>query len=203
MLIVCYILSLSRRETRLNLMAWKSNANRYGSVAITIHWVSAAAIVAMFALGFLAANTQDPLVKATLLRAHVPLGILVLALTVGRLGWWWFFDRRPQHVLGSPRWQALSERFVRVLLYLLIIVMGTSGISLTVLSGAVPVLFFNSGHPLPDFWTYIPMVAHFAAAFILLGLVGLHIAAALYHQFYKRDRLLARIGIGSPRAPST
>jgi len=33
-------------------------------------------------------------------------------------------------------------------------------------------------------------------AFALLGLVLLHVGAALYHQLVRRDRLLARMGIG-------
>jgi cytochrome b561 len=176
-------------------MAWKSSASRYGSVAITLHWVSAAAILAMFPLGFLAANTADPNIEATLLRVHVPLGVLVLVLTVARLAWW-LFDRRPGQLLGMPRWQELVERLVRALLYVVLIVMGSSGIAVIALSGAAAVLFFGATAPLPNFWGYVPMTAHFLGAFFLLGLAGLHIAAALVHQFHKRDRLLARMGIG-------
>ena len=175
-------------------MSWKSSAHQYGGVAMFLHWVSAAAILGLFALGFLAANSADSATKAALLRFHVPLGILALVLTLLRIGWW-FFDRRPQQLLGLPNWQATSERFVRTLLYLLILVMGASGIGLLVLSGAGAILFFGAPRPLPDFWNYPPMVAHFAGAFALLGLAGLHILAALYHQFYKRDRLLARMWV--------
>ena len=37
---------------------------------------------------------------------------------------------------------------------------------------------------------------HGLGAFALLGLVTLHVGAALYHQLVRRDRLLARMGIG-------
>ncbi|HEX4112569.1 MAG TPA: cytochrome b/b6 domain-containing protein [Stellaceae bacterium] len=177
-------------------MAWKSSTDRYGAIAIAVHWVSAAAILALFALGFLAANTADPGVKAALLRGHVPLGILALVLTVFRIGWW-FVDRRPAQLAGMPRWQAASERIVRTLLYVLILVMGASGIGVMLLSGAGAILFFGSPKPLPDFWNYVPMNAHFAGAIALLALAGLHILAALYHQFYKHDRLLGRMWTGS------
>jgi cytochrome b561 len=112
-------------------MAWKSSIDRYGAVAIAVHWILAAAILALFTLGFLAANIADPALKAGLLRGHVPLGILALALTVFRIVWW-FFDRRPSPLLGLPGWQAVSERIVRVLLYVLILVMGASGIAVMV-----------------------------------------------------------------------
>ncbi len=173
-------------------MSWKSSSHQYGGVAIALHWLSAAAILALFALGFLAANTVDSAAKAALLRGHVPLGIIVLVLTLLRIGWW-FVDRRPQPLSGMPGWQAASERVVRVLLYALVLVMGASGIATMILSGAGAILFFGAPGPLPDFWRFPPMTAHFAGAIALLALAGLHIAAALYHQFYKRDRLLTRM----------
>ena len=51
--------------------------------------------------------------------------------------------------------------------------------------------------PLPDFWTYPPLRAHLTAAIALVALVCLHVAAALYHHLYRRDRLLARMGVGT------
>lgn len=177
-------------------MSWKSSASTYGLVAIALHWVSAVAILAMFPLGFLAANTSDPNVAANLLRVHVPLGVLVLILTLARLAWW-LVDRRPGPQPGMPHWQELAERLVRGLIYVVLILMGSSGITLLALSGVAAVLFFGAAAPLPNFWAYVPMMAHFVGALLLLALAGSHIAAALYHQFYKRDRLLARMGIGS------
>jgi cytochrome b561 len=54
--------------------------------------------------------------------------------------------------------------------------------------------------PLPDFDTLAPRAVHGATAFLLLGLATAHVAAALYHQAVRRDRLLGRMGIG-PLAP--
>jgi cytochrome b561 len=177
-------------------MSWKSSSERYGNVAIAIHWVSALAILALFVLGFTAANSDDELRKAALLRAHIPLGILVFALTVLRIVWWWFADRGPAPLAGMPSWQIRSEHFVRILLYVSVLVMGASGIGLLVLSGAGPVLFGGSAEPLPHFWNYPPMRAHFLAAVLLLGLACFHVAAAFYHHLFRRDRLLSRMGIG-------
>ena len=177
-------------------MSWKASTGRYGAVAIFIHWVSAAAILAMFALGFMAANAADPTTQAALLRFHVPLGLIVLILTVLRL-LWWLVDRRPAPLADQPRWQITTERMVRILIYVAILIMGASGIALVVLSGAGAILFFGAPGPLPDFWHFAPMRGHLAAAIVLLALAGLHIVAALHHQFYRRDRLLARMGLGA------
>lgn len=173
-------------------MSWKGTADRYGLVAIAIHWVTAAAILALFGLGFAAANASDPALKAALLRGHVPLGAAVFVLTLIRL-LWWALDRRPDPLPGLPSWQERSERLVRAGLYTLIIVMGVSGIGMMIASGAPAVLFFGAPGPLPDFWNFAPMYGHFTAAILLLGLAILHICAAIYHQLYRRDRLIERM----------
>jgi cytochrome b561 len=178
-------------------MSWKSSTGRYGAVAIFIHWVSAGAILALFALGFLAANAADLAAKAALLRGHVPLGLAAVALTLLRL-LWWLIDRRPAPQPGQPGWQTAVERTVRAAIYVAILVMGASGIATIAPSGAGAILFFGAPGPLPDFWHFAPMRAHLTAAIALLALAGLHIMAALYHQFYRRDRLLGRMGIGAP-----
>ena len=153
------------------------------------------AILALLVLGFRAAGTADPATKAALLRIHVPLGLFILAITILRLGWW-VLDRRPDRAAGMRLWQLMSERLVHALLYITFLVMGVSGIGMMVLSGAGSILFGGSAQPLPNFWDYAPRAPHGLAAFALLALVGVHVAATLYHQFGKRDRLLARMGLG-------
>ena len=176
-------------------MAAKSTTDRYGTVAVTIHWVTAAAILLLFGLGLAAANAPDPGVKLVLLRIHVPLGIAIFALTVFRIVWW-FIDRRPRPLAGMPGWQVTAEGAVRLLIYALVLVLGASGIVLLLLSGAPAVLFFHTPGPLADFWSFPPMMAHYLAAFALIGLAALHVAAALCHQWIRRDHLLARMGVG-------
>jgi cytochrome b561 len=181
-------------------MSAKSAPDRYGSVAIAIHWLTAGAILALLVLGLSAANTPDPALKATLLRAHVPLGVAVFALTIFRI-MWWFIDRRPQPLAGLPRWQVSAEAVVRVLLYAFVLLLGASGIAMVILSGAGAVLFGGAPGPLEDFWRFPPMRAHFISALALVALVCVHIAAALYHHVHRQDRLLVRMGIGRA-APS-
>jgi len=175
-------------------MPARSSGDRYGTVAIAIHWLSAAAIVVLFVLGLAAAYSGDPGAKAALLRAHVPLGLFVLLLTLLRIVWW-FVDRPPAPPAGASRWQSSAERAVRLLLYAAIVVLGASGIGLLALSGAGAVLFFGAPGPLADFWRFAPMAVHFVMALALLALV-VHVAAALYHHLWRRDRLLARMGVG-------
>lgn len=177
-------------------MILKGNSDRYGPLAAALHWVSALAILAMLALGFIAARSPDPALTATLLRIHIPLGVLVLALTVTRIVWW-LFDRRPAEPAGQPRWQSIAAHTTHGVMYGVLILMGASGIGLTALSGAGAVLFLAAPGPLPDFTSFAPMKAHALGAFAMVGLLCFHVGAVVYHQFYRRDRPLARMGIGT------
>ena len=176
-------------------MTLKGDAHRYGSVQVALHWTSATAILALLVLGLMAA-TGGSAQKATLLRVHAPLGTLLLVLTIARVGWR-FFDKRPDKLAQQPRWQAFTARITHALLYAVTILMGVSGIGLMVLSGAGAILFSSAPGPLPDFRDFRPLAVHGAGAAAMVGLLCLHIGAALYHRFYKRDCLLARMGVGT------
>lgn len=172
-------------------MSLKSSSTRYGSVAIAIHWLSALAVVLAFAAGFTLANVG---VSPGVLIAHIVLGNLVFLLTLLRLVWWWLADKRPPLPADQPRWQQWAAHAVHASLYVILMLMATSGITTVILSGAIPALM--SGAPLPDFAGILPRVAHGIMARILLLLFVAHVGAALFHQFVRRDHLLARMGVG-------
>lgn len=173
-------------------MTMKSSADRYGAVAMAVHWLSAIALLGLLWAGFTAANTIDEAAKIQILRLHTSAGIVVLALTIFRICWWFFADRRPEQVAGVPRWQAVSARGVHLLFYLVVIVLGASGIGLMALSGAGDVVW-GDAVGLPDFREYGPRMPHGLAARLLILLTVLHVAAALYHQFVRKDGTLSRM----------
>jgi cytochrome b561 len=174
-------------------MGLKSTATRYGSVAITIHWVSAAAIVALLASGTIMAGAVGE-AKRSILPVHATICTLVLILTLLRIVWWVWGDTRPKPVANQPRVQELAARIVHALLYAGIIVLGLSGIATLALSGAVPALL--SGAPLPDFSGLLPRLTHGLVGKAMIALLVLHVGAALFHQFIRRDHILSRMGIG-------
>jgi cytochrome b561 len=175
-------------------MSIKSTPTRYGSVAIAIHWTSAIAVAGTFALGLMAAGAPDPATEVTLLLGHIVLGSLVLILTLLRIGWWIWGDRRPKSVAGQPPMQEMAAKIVHYGIYAVILLMASSGITTIILSGAGPALV--AGTALPDFSEIVPRLAHGIMSKLLLVLLAAHIAAALYHQFIRRDRLLGRMGLG-------
>jgi cytochrome b561 len=176
-------------------LSLKSSNARYGSVAITIHWLSAIVILALFVTGLLAEGQVDPQAQLALVRFHVPLGVAVLVLTLLRIIWWWVADRRPALPADQPEWQKLAAKAAHIALYLLVLLLAASGIATLVLSGALPAII--AGATLPDFDTVLPRLVHGVVSKVMLGLLALHIGAALYHQLVRRDRLLARMGLGA------
>lgn len=178
-------------------MALKSNSQRYGTVAILIHWISALAILGLFVSGFLASGTTDAGARTALLAAHAATGISILVLTLARILWWFTADlQRPLSPMGTPRWQAISAHAVHGLLYVVILGMAVSGMGMFALSGAADIVFGGTGGTLPNFFDYPPRIPHGIGARLLLLLLAAHIGAALYHQFIRRDGLLARMGAG-------
>lgn len=177
-------------------MRLKSTTDRYGAVAIAFHWVSALLILVLLGTGFVAAGMQDMATKASLLTGHATAGSIFLLLTLARIGWWLFADRRPVDPAGTPAIQAKAAHGVHLVLYLLVLVMAASGIAMLAMSGAAAILFFGAPGALPDFTVYPPRAAHGIGAFALAALIVLHVAAALHHQLIRRDRLMARMGLG-------
>lgn len=173
----------------------KSRPDRYGGVAVSLHWLSAAAILALLVTGFRAAGSGDPAAEAALLRLHVPLGITVLVLTVLRLAWRLFLDRRPHPIAGMPRWQDRLARMTHAAFYVLLFAMFGSGIALVATSGAGPVLLGGAGM-LPEFEDFAPLAAHAIGAMLLIALLVLHTGAALHHHFVRRDGIFRRMWYG-------
>ena len=176
-------------------MSKTSSPTRYGSVAIAIHWLTALMIVVLFTTGLLAAPQVDPAAKVALLRAHIPFGAGVLLLTLLRIVWRLVADRHPAPPANQPGWQQWTARAVHIGLYAVVLVTAASGIATIVLSGALPAII-GSATP-PNLELVLPRAVHGVVSKLMLGLLALHIGAALYHQFIRRDHLLARMGVGT------
>jgi cytochrome b561 len=178
-------------------MSLKSSPTRYGTVAIAIHWLTAIAILLMLVSGLGAANAADATMELNLLRGHAIMGTLVGVLTLLRIVWWLFLDRKPADAAGLSRGQAMAAHVVHYGLYAVILVMVSSGIGTVLLSGAGAQLTGAVLLPLPDFTAVPPFTVHGILARLLVVLLVGHIGAALWHQFVRRDHLMARMGAGS------
>lgn len=172
-------------------MSLKSTPTRYGHVAMAFHWLTALAILALMVTGQMMDGLQDAARHIAILQWHVPMGLAVLLLTLGRIAWWAIADRRPA-ALGSG-WQARAAKVGHAAFYALLLVMTLSGVALMALSGGGEVVFFGSAAPLPEFADYLPRIPHGLGARLMIALIVLHIAAAIWHQRIKRDGAMTRI----------
>ena len=168
---------------------------RYGRTAAFLHWASAIAIVFALVIGLLARQAPGEHRAEYLLRVHLPLGILVVLLTLARI-LWRLFDVRPMPIPDQPRRQVLLSRVVHALLTLVPLLLGLSGTALLIVSGALPILFGGAAGPLPAFTRFPPMRVHASAAIALAVLLAVHLLAVVYHQVFHKHRLLARMRIG-------
>jgi cytochrome b561 len=74
--------------------------------------------------------------------------------------------------------------------------MGLTGLGTSALAGLTTIVFQGSG-PLPaDFAEFPPAIGHGFFSYVLSGLVALHVGAALFHQFIRKDNLLSRMWFG-------
>ena len=174
-------------------MPAKSSNAQYGAVGVSIHWLTAILILFQFITGFRASGMLDSAAKADLLWFHAPVGNAILILTIARVIWWWFFDKRPAPSGNDPHWQELAAKAVHVLFYVLIIALAASGVAMIGLSGADEVIFDGHDAPLPDFFDYGPRIPHGVGARLMAALLILHVGAALFHHFMRKDGTLGRM----------
>lgn len=176
-------------------------ADRYTRVAILLHWTIAALIVLNLAIGLL----HDSVFKGWI-PAHKAIGMVVLLLSIVRLGWR-LTHPAPALPRDIPAWQRGLAHASHWAFYGFMLLLPISGWIFTS-AGATryPFGFFGL-FPLP----YLPIgpskglaqgfnTAHELMGWALLGLLVLHVAAALKHHFLDRDAVLARMtpGIRNP-----
>ncbi|MEI6984924.1 MAG: cytochrome b/b6 domain-containing protein [Rhodospirillaceae bacterium] len=177
-----------------------STNNSYGAVARLFHWGIALLIIALLASGLLA----DVLPKSTNIPIHKALGIIVLALTVGRLAWWAVDRARPAETGHDLR--AWTAWITMPLLLALSLIQPLSGWLMSSAAGKPITLFGLATVPpllQPDKGlAHLLKEIHETSAFILLALLALHIAGAIYHHFVLKDGVMARM-VSHPCKPSS
>ncbi len=175
-----------------------TQAKKYSSVAIALHWLLAVAIIVSFSVGIYMADLPLSPQKLKLYNWHKWAGATILALSAVRL--LWRLGHRPPADLPAPAWQKAAARTTHWAMYLLFFAVPLLGWAYSSAAG-FPLVWFGI-LPLPD-WVPVdkalaealkPWHGWFAKA--LAALVVVHVAAALKHQFFDRDGLIGRMWPG-------
>ena len=176
-------------------MSESQPALRYGRTAIALHWTVAVCLTAAVTLGLWMASLDRGVTQDNLFAIHKSVGLLILVLMLGRLGW------RATHPAPElppmPAVQRHLARVTHVLLYAIAIAMPISGYVAVTARGR-ETLFFGM-FAVPQ-WVepnralaHTAETVHYISQYVLYALVAAHVGAALYHQFIVRDHLLRRM----------
>jgi cytochrome b561 len=169
----------------------------WGWVAKSFHWLMFALIVgAWFAFeqheGFPKGSTE----RAEWMNLHRAFGASVFFLVWLRLAWR-FSSPAPDSVITS-RWQHRAAEGVHWALYFLMIMMPLSGLLMSQFGGRavswfgvfdIPV-FLSENKPLAEQLKSLHEDVWWP---LLLTLIGLHVVAAVWHQFIVKDGVLKRM----------
>lgn len=179
---------------------------RYDAVAMSLHWVIALLIVLDFslAMSFSRFDPGDALYLPSAYDLHMAVGMCVLILSVARVLWRLTHRRPPLPDMAPPlRWLARASHF---LLYAFMLVAPVSGwlvLSLRHKATSVFGLFrwawpsipaiAHMARPERVFWHDQLLPLHIRISYVGMCLVALHVTAALYHHFGRRDEVLVRM----------
>ena len=184
----------------------KVQRDRYSTVAITFHWLIAAAIVLQLALGWHMGEVEG-LGRSILLQIHKSVGISILVLTLART-LWRMVSPPPPHASNLHRLEKLASHGVHMGFYAALILLPLTGWAMVSLERAGgmrvfgvltwPGLPFASRlpGPLQETLASIAGQAHGVLVWAMLALLVLHIAGAMKHQFVSRDATLSRMAPG-------
>jgi cytochrome b561 len=180
----------------------RNTSSSWGSVSRWFHWILAATILGMLAYGWWMNHIPARADRFFYRSIHADIGYVVLVLMVVRLIWR-SINPAPALPSDTPRWLRIAARVNHWALYLVTFVVAMLG-------------WAHSGAHTPDYSSWfglfhVPQITspdkaaanayedrHILFAYVLLALIAIHFAAALWHHFVKRDRVAARMIDGKP-----
>lgn len=180
------------------MMPFANTAQRYGLVAIMLHWLMATLLVALVALGLYMVSLPDAgfdKKKITLILLHKEYGLVALCLVALRLVWR-VGNVLPALVENLPGWQKVAARFVHLSFYGLMFALPLSG---WLMSSAAAIPVYAFGWKLPDFIArddhlfHALIEVHKWLSFALIACFMVHAGAALRHHFLLGDDTLKKM----------
>jgi cytochrome b561 len=191
-------------------MTAQNSRLRYGTVAMTLHWLIALLVVGNVIGGitFGELMSRDNPYFFTIVQLHKSVGLTVLVLSIFRL-MWRLTNPVPALPPMDPRLRFLA-RATHYLFYFLIIAVPLAGwLMVSASSTGAPTMWFGL-FPVPSFeflaslpraerapWHETFETFHQVFAYSAVLLVVLHVSAALYHQFSRHDNVLKRMWFGT------
>ena len=165
---------------------------RYDIVSRWLHWSAAALLIG----GFLVAeNTSHRFADAAGYGVHVSTGLALLAVTAFRI-FWRLTHAAPAYPVNMKSWERWTAGSVKVLFYLLMVLIPLSGLAAHAeeFRGQGDLFGVLSLPGVPG-WL-VPgdaEKAHELSSHLWLPLLVIHVIAAIWHHFVRRDDVLRRM----------
>lgn len=186
-----------------------TSQKHYSKVAVTLHWLIAAAIVFQLALGWRMGDEPKGPGLYALFQLHKSIGFVILFLSLFRLGWRLTHTAPPLPV-AMPRWEQLAAKLAHLAFYGIMIglplsgwlLVSTSKINIpTLLFGVVPMphlpWFVSLAADAKAGWHEFSEISHSLLALATAGLLALHLGAVLKHQLLEKDEVFGHMALGA------
>ncbi len=176
---------------------------RFDVVTIALHWTTVALIVGMFASGLSVGLATDREQEEALLYLHRSLGVVIWVTAFCRVIWRLRFAFIPALPSAMPKIQRHLAKLSEFGLYALLLIQPLTGLAQSLARGRpFPLLAWKAPAVMArnKALTHLFHGIHDLSAWALLGLIGLHILAALFHRFIVKDEVF---GSMAPWKPST
>jgi cytochrome b561 len=168
---------------------------KYGTAAKLFHWLIVALLLVQYPVGWLMPDINRGMQPGVGMTLHVSFGMVILISILMRFAWRLTHPVAPESSL--PPWQRLSSEAVHWLLYALVLATTLTGWLFASFRGWSISFFYLAP---------LPMAAcdnaaagkvidglHQAMEWMLLVVIGIHVAATLAHIFIYRDRIMQRM----------
>jgi cytochrome b561 len=172
---------------------------RWSLATIPLHWLNAVVVIGLIGLGWSMLRFFDAATRFDLYQLHKSFGVVAIALLGLRLAARAAFAAPPP--MHGPVWETRAAHWAHVALYALTSVVVLAG-WVTASSAPLPIptivfglFIWPSIAPTDATIFAIAQTVHAWAAYTLVALIALHVAAALKHQFWDRDGLMRRMWV--------
>ncbi len=171
---------------------------RYHPLLVALHWLMGICILMSLIAGkavleHMPNSNPD---KVYALGPHLVLGIVIGVLLVVRLTIRLTTEKPPRAETGNSLLDRIGAA-THWFFYILVAVMVLSGLGTAFSNGLFGIVFGEAGGPIPEgISSGVPRTVHGIASTLLAALLLLHVAAALWHQFWLKDGLFRRMWFG-------
>lgn len=176
-------------------MQIKTTENKYGLIRKANHWVVGLIFIGLLATGVYMTEFATGSFKWDLYNLHKSFGVIVMLLIAIRIIWLKFDNKMDNSKF--TKFERIASASTHGILYLLMLIIPISGMLMSMAKGYTVKVFD---------WFALPMLVekneslgnlmsavHYYAGYFAIALVSVHVLAALYHHFIKKDDILKRM----------